>query len=122
MSAPEFQLQKSICELFKTAYPQVLHFSVPNGAALCATGDPVGRQRAMREVSKLKVSGMLPGAPDLIIVWQGGWGALEIKADKGRVSTEQAWVHNRLRCLGHNVAIVRSLDDAIAAVKSWRMI
>ncbi len=129
MSAPEFHLQKDVCELLTMAYPDVWFASIPNGAALCATNDPVGRQRAKREISKLKITGMKVGAPDLLLCWKDvtstGYplphtGFVELKAGKtGRLSDDQEAVHESLRALGHRVAVCRSTDDLIATLTEW---
>lgn len=120
MSHAEFQLQKSVCQLLDAAYPAVLYAAIPNGAVLCATDDPVGRQRAKREISKLKVTGMRSGIPDLALWWEsGGHGLIELKSPDGRVSPEQRAVINRLSDLGTWVAVCRSIDDVRLVLDAW---
>jgi hypothetical protein len=68
-----------------------------------------GRSRMFR--------GCEPGTPDLLVVLPGGrtvW--LELKSEKGRVTAEQVDWHRRARNLGHTVAIVRNIEDALCAV------
>lgn len=119
MSAPEFALQKSICELMAVAYPQVLVMAIPNGAALCGSNDPAGRQRAKREISKLKITGLLPGAPDLALFWTDGIGLVEVKSATGTLQQNQADVLRQLRSLGHRVAVVRSIEDLTQTLADW---
>lgn len=122
MSAPEFHLQKSICQALAFAYPDVWFTAVPNGAALCATNDPEGRKRAIREVSKLKLTGMKNGTPDLLLVWEmGQLGWLELKAPKGTLSPEQKSVHATLLAKGHRVSVCRSVDDLHRTLAEWNV-
>lgn len=61
-----------------------------------------------------------PGGSDLIGCLRGRFIALEIKTEKGRVSAEQ---HGFLECVRANggfAAIVRSVDDAVAAIERAR--
>lgn len=67
---------------------------------------------------RLKQEGMLKGAPDLCCVGDGGLTAwLEVKTAKGRLSEAQADCHALLRRKGHFVAVVRSQDQAVAALR-----
>ena len=118
MSAPEFHLQKSICELLDVAYPQVVYFSVPNGAVL--GWSEAERKRAGREMSKLKVTGLKPGAPDLCVIGPGGvLCGLEVKSPTGTLSESQRAFRHALEGAGGNYLIVRSLDDVRVALAYW---
>ena len=119
MSAPEFALQKAICQTLDAAYPAVLYWAVPNGAALCAARDDEGRKRAQREMSKLKVTGLRPGVPDLALYWPGGHALVEIKSATGRIMPGQIAVHLRLKDLGVRVAVWRSLEDMREDLAEW---
>jgi hypothetical protein len=67
---------------------------------------------------RLKQEGLLPGAPDLVCVGDAGRVAfLEVKAQKGRLSDTQTDCHDMLRRKGHAVAVVRSIDDALKALR-----
>ena len=77
--------QKAVCDYLNTAYPQVLFFSVPNGASLSSP----------RQMSKLKSEGLLPGVCDLIIFeHHGGYAGMFLEMKRligGVVSENQAW-------------------------------
>lgn len=118
MSAPEFQLQKAICELLDVAYPQVVYFSVPNGAVL--GWSDAERKRAGREMSKLKITGLKPGAPDLCVVGPGGvLCGLEVKSAHGYQTEAQRAFQARLQASGGQYGVVRSLDDVRTYLTAW---
>jgi hypothetical protein len=54
--------------------------------------------------------GALPGAPDLIVLWQTRAYAIELKAVDGVRSKDQAVMHDRLRATGIPVFTARTLD------------
>lgn len=57
------------------------------------------------------------GTPDRVVLSPGGittW--LEVKTPKGRLSPEQVRWHERAKKMGHRVAVVRSVAEALAAV------
>ena len=61
--------------------------------------------------------GLGTGSADLVGVVRGGRAiALEVKNETGRVRPEQHRWHDAARAWGVYVAVVRSVDDAIAAV------
>lgn len=68
----------------------------------------------------MKQTGLLPGIPDMLVLQRPGKAAfLEVKAEKGRVSPAQHDAHEMLRRLGHHVAVVRSQDEAVEALRGW---
>jgi hypothetical protein len=89
--------------------------AVPNGSVLA--GD--GRARAM-QMAALKRSGLRPGFPDLIALASGGrCGFMEVKREGEKLREDQVHWAGALEHLGHNHAVVRSIDDAQAALKRW---
>ena len=118
MSAVEFHTQRAIVELLDAAYPEVLYFSVPNGAVLGWSDDE--RARAKREWSKLRFLGAKTGVADLILLTRYGKPiALEVKSPTGKLSPEQVeWKMEWTRHEGL-YAVVRSQDDVIAALAGW---
>lgn len=81
-------------------------------AGLTIVGDG-GKRRAIR--------GVEPGTPDLLVIdgpeWSYGhveW--LEVKTPKGRVSNTQRGWHDRATHAGHEVHVVRSVEEALEAV------
>ena len=59
-----------------------------------------------------------PGMPDLLVVMDGGRVLfIELKAKAGKVTPNQAAMHERLEALGHRVVIARSVSTAVEAVQ-----
>jgi hypothetical protein len=96
-------------------YP-VLGIPIPNSIFFPARND------AERQI--------LPGAPDIVAMWSGGAGMLEIKraASKdlfghrkpaGRASPEQKEMEKRAEQLGVNYAFVHSWDEARDKLHEW---
>ena len=65
----------------------------------------------------LQRDGAMPGWPDLTVLLPGGSVIfMEVKSEKGRVSQKQRAVHEYMRRLGHRVAVVRSVQEAVDAI------
>lgn len=105
----ESPIQRAILEAIWAAFPDVLAYSIPNGGYIL---DP-------RTVAKLKWLGLLPGMPDLGLLWTRGHGFIETKSERGVLSDDQKSVHAILRAKGHNVEVCRSADDAIRVLTGW---
>jgi len=61
-----------------------------------------------------------PGLPDLMVLLRGGHVAfLEVKRPTGRLSPEQVAWHERARAMGIRVAVVRSVPEAVDAVRAF---
>jgi hypothetical protein len=87
----------------------------PNGSHLA--GDAEAR---MRQSAALVADGVLVGLPDLLCINRAGAvGFIEVKREGGRVSTDQERVIALLNTRSVPVAVVCTLDDALAAVRSW---
>lgn len=108
---PEAALQRSIKANLEARWRDCLVHHSPNEG-----------RRSPKEGAKLRFDGMVPGFPDLIIIWPGGVGFLEVKSAKGLVSANQSAVIALLRAMGHNVAVVRTLDEAVDTVTAWRAV
>ena len=65
----------------------------------------------------LKSIGYSAGTPDILVIDGGRAVWLELKAPKGRVSDAQRACHEALHLAGAIVHVVRSLDEAIAALR-----
>ena len=117
MSAPEFQLQKSICQRLDLCYPSLLYWSVPSGAVLAWRDED--RAKAKREWSKLRVSGAKVGVPDLMILHDGRLLCIEVKSPAGRVSDEQRLFADRLVAAGGHWAMIRDIDHLDTLLSSW---
>ncbi len=58
-----------------------------------------------------------PGTPDLCLP---GLGFIEVKTDAGELSPFQLAWHARAAREGVNVAVVRSVSDAVRVVRQWQ--
>jgi hypothetical protein len=97
----EAGIQRQIVDYIRFVAPDLLVFAVPNGSQRTASGRPANA-----------VYGMVPGAPDLVVVCPlGRIFFLEIKSPKGRVSDAQFAFHTELHKRNHTVAVVRSIDE-----------
>jgi hypothetical protein len=91
---------------------------MPDG--LLWTHFPAGEIRDERTGAKLKAMGLAKGWPDFIgFMPDARMWALEVKADKGRLTPEQAAFRDALTAAGGHFALVRSWDDARAALEGW---
>jgi hypothetical protein len=106
-TAPERAIQIAIKQLLILRGIVALH--IPNEGKRSAVA---GRM--------LRAEGMIAGAPDLLLLADNGrTGWLEVKAANGRLSDAQRAFHALLTRKGHRVAVVRSVDDAEAALRDW---
>ncbi len=82
--------------------------AIPNGAALRGN-----KEERARHMTGLKMLGLRPGAPDIVIILpnkRAAWA--ELKRPKGgRLSEDQKEWRDLLQALGHDWRLVRSLDD-----------
>jgi hypothetical protein len=80
-------------------------------------------KRSIASAMRLKRLGMVAGDPDLR-VWKPSFegplvGFLEIKSATGRLTPAQQEEIAALRADGFPVAVVRSVDEALAALREW---
>lgn len=110
----ERQIQRAILAMCGKLFPDVLIHHSPNGAQLA--GNATSR---FKQVGALKGDGTKSGFPDLLCLWNGGGALLEVKRPKtGRISPDQKALHERLEAIGWPVSIVRSPDEAHAALRA----
>jgi len=97
---------------------------------------PAGGYRLPRSAAtRLARLGLKTGWPDILIVHRGVFG-IELKTEVGRLSKTrisrfgrsgvrlivgQADMHVRLRAAGMPVAVCRSLEDVLAALRGWEI-
>lgn len=87
--------------------PRLIMFSVPNEG------------KNAIEQSRKKQIGMLSGASDTIIVFPNKVVFCEFKDDKGRQSEKQQDFEERVKSLGHEYWLVRSLEDFQSNLESF---
>lgn len=104
---PEEQLQTAVCKFLALALDGNSWFgSVPLGGGGLSRG------------ARLKRTGARKGTPDLLVINDGRCFWLELKAPRGVVTDDQLYCHAQLRKARSPVYIVRSIDDAIAALQA----
>jgi len=101
----------------------------PNGVWFPAR-TPAERSLAARIIHQLKVLGQLtPGAPDLLFLWRGGGGGIELKRPaerrlfdhhaKGRLSDEQQAFRERCQRHGVPYAVCESWAEVRDTLIEW---
>lgn len=102
---PEAAIQSAIKQ--RLIYHGIVCVAVPNEG-----------KRSVIAGRAMKNTGMVQGFPDIVALQSPGRIAfLEVKAAKGRTSPAQDDCHAMLRRLGHFVSVVRSQDEAVAALR-----
>ena len=107
----------------------VIVLPVPNGIWVPAR-TPAERAFVARLIHQMKNAGQLvPGAPDLVVIWNGGAGMLELKRPKsrtllgiipqGRPSGSQIEMAERAASLGINHAFCTSWEEVEAKLVEW---
>jgi hypothetical protein len=104
----EDEIQRHIVAVFRSAYPSVLIFAVPNGGA-----------RSKTEAAIMNGTGTLAGVADLIVCWPERVGFLEVKAPGKYQQPSQKEFEARCVDLGLPYAVVRSVDDALECLRKW---
>jgi hypothetical protein len=109
---PEDQIQRAVfAHLRARPAPGVVAFHVPNGG-----------KRSPIEAAIMKGLGVAAGVPDVIAVKDGRVHALELKAEKGRLTPAQECMQASLRAAGAEVATAYGLDAAIAVLERWGLL
>jgi hypothetical protein len=81
-------------------------FSIPNGGT-----------RNIMEAMTLKATGLLKGASDLVVILPNGkLMFVELKQPKGIQSIDQKNFENRVKILGFEYHIIKSLDEFIILI------
>ena len=112
MKHEEDLIQKAVCDHLRLrAYPGVVWFHVPNG----------GRRNA-REAARLKGQGVIPGVADIILLHDGNFYALELKALKGRPTESQLVFRDAVNKAGGYSSIAWGLTNALASLETWGLI
>jgi hypothetical protein len=109
----ERTIQRGIVKALR-AMGIMVHHS-PNASQL--GGDRFAR---VKQAAVLKADGMMAGWPDLTLIDRDGEVAfLEIKAPGGVLEPSQEALLPKMRARRARVAVVMSLDEALAELKRW---
>jgi hypothetical protein len=101
-------IQKTIVAWLEAAVPGVFVFAIPN-AARRGPGQRAGNA----------VPGLRKGMPDLAFLVDGHAWFVEVKTPDGWLSEVQRDCHVDLKEVGHDVAIVTSIEDMREALAAW---
>jgi hypothetical protein len=107
----EQSLQIALIQWLRVVLPaDAFVFAIPNSA-----------RRGVVEGRMMKRSGTVAGVPDLCVAYRGRAYFMELKAPKGRVSANQTGTMDALARAGCPTEIVRSVDEAEAALREWEI-
>lgn len=131
MSRPEALLERQLLPALSRALPELVLFKNEVGEGYYARIGPMlaaalrpwpeASARAIEILVRNRVSyGLRVGSSDLVGVLAPTGQAvfLELKAQGGRITPEQAHFLEAMRARGAIAAEVRSIDDAVAAIRS----
>lgn len=107
----------------------ILALPIPNGLWIPARND-AERSIVARVIARMKADGMLlPGAPDLVLLWRGGAACVELKRPKsvdllgarpaGRPNNDQRFVAECCAALGVPHAYCTSWDELRQRLTEW---
>jgi hypothetical protein len=110
----------------------LLALPIPNGLWIPARTE-AERSLVARIIARMKADGMLlPGAPDLVLMWADGCAAIELKRPKtrdlfgarpaGRPTDDQKWFAERCAELGVHHAYCTSWDELKAKLDAWGVV
>ena len=100
ISPSEYDEQVGFINWFRSKYPDVLIFAIPNG-----------EKRAISVAKRLKAEGVVRGVPDLYVPTWNLW--IEMKrVSGGRLSPDQKAMINYLENIGNTVIIGKGASDA----------
>lgn len=103
----EADIHRSVVQWFQwTLHPNVIWFHPANG-----------EWRHAATAARLKGMGVMPGAPDLVLLYAGRALCIEIKAADGRQSETQRVFEAKCGYQGVPYEICRSLDDVRDVVR-----
>lgn len=99
----EDHLQQKIIIWYKNEYQRHgkgLIFAIPNGGS-----------RNVVEAKKLKATGLMPGASDLIVLHGNKCIFVELKTETGIQSESQKEFESKVKALGFDYHLIRSLEQ-----------
>jgi hypothetical protein len=106
---PEEQIHRAIVKYLRLAWPEILFFHPANG-----------EKRGIQAAVRLKAMGVIPGVPDLVLIFpDGSHGYLEIKPEEKYATPVQKAFHAELTARNVKVAVVRSIEDVAQTLEEW---
>jgi hypothetical protein len=83
---------------------------------------PNGGYRSVIEARIMKGLGVVPGIPDIFLLYRSRLHGLELKAEGGRLSPAQVSAHDKLREAGAIIEVATGIDEAIDTLERWDML
>ena len=118
---PESKIQQECYIWFNNQYctiskiPRLLIHSVPNGVSM-----PIPNKEKARVLDQLKKIGMVNGISDLIIHLPNGLCVMvEVKNEKNTQSPAQKKIEAKIKSMGGNYILTRSLEDFKEQIKKF---
>jgi hypothetical protein len=108
---PEFHIQVAIVGFLHYALPDDTWFTAIPGGNLGGGADSDLRGQWTRQM------GLRKGAPDIFILWRQLAIFLEVKAEKGALSSDQVVQHQQITLSGGICHVVRSIDETEAILR-----
>ena len=109
---PEHDVQRAIVSLLRAVIPAPAVVHHANNSV------GMGGRRAVVQGGILKALGVHAGFADLIVLAQGRAVFLEVKSGTGSLSPAQRIFRDAVQEMGFAWALVRSVEDALAAVEA----
>lgn len=117
----EATLQQQICEFL--SIKGIFYFCPLNETAMMILNILSARSdKKAKIMNYLKKMGFVPGIPDIAILSNNTIHFFELKIENKDLTKSQNIIKNRLIDDGFNVAIIRSLTQAIEQLKQWKII
>lgn len=110
----ESDIQKIVFDyLTSLTTPGLFVFSIPNEAFLMAAHVAGMEPKTISILSThLKKMGLVPGVPDMCILFQGKTYFFEFKKPRQKPTKIQSIIHMKIRQAGHKIRVIESLEDA----------
>jgi archaellum biogenesis ATPase FlaH len=92
----------------------IVFFSIPNESLMTALRMfKIDSKTSAMLTNHFKSMGLLPGIPDTCLLYSGKTYFFELKRQNSDAGILQKIVHEKIRRTGHDVFIVKSLDEFI---------
>ncbi|KFI27752.1 nuclease [Haematobacter massiliensis] len=108
----EGPIHRDVLRVLRDRVPDAIVHHSPNEFGM--SGAAIARQ-----IAKHKNMGMVPGFPDLVVFAPEDVMFFEVKAEGGTLTGHQKTFRDHAEGMGYRFAVVRSADDAKAALSEW---
>ena len=105
---PERNLQEACVKWFRLAYPKLFICAVPSGGS-----------RNEIEAHDMRLSGVVAGVSDLVVIGNGKVLFVEMKIAKGSQSERQKEFQDIVESLNHKYVVCRSFEGFKKEIDLW---